>query len=245
MAKILKEYWEIENVAIPINIYREWRNSNRISIGKKEVNLRIPKVSGAVLGESYKTWATNWLTLQFKKKPALLDRFKPKSYSDGQKITIADRVYSLSLNFVERDKSTARLREGVIYLVIDRDLPAMAKYGTIHKLIAKILALDNHERVKTRIQQINDYHFKKEIKSVRIKNNTSNWGSCSSSGNLNISVRSLFAPLEVQDYLYVHELAHLCELNHSPKYWSIVKSVMPDYKKKELWLKKNGALCDF
>jgi len=63
--------------------------------------------------------------------------------------------------------------------------------------------------------------------------------------NINLSTRLLFAPPPVIDYVIIHELTHLIEMNHSSKFWNIVKSIMPDYKQKEKWLKKNGKFCDF
>ncbi|MCA9386358.1 M48 family metallopeptidase, partial [Candidatus Dojkabacteria bacterium] len=68
-----------------------------------------------------------------------------------------------------------------------------------------------------------------------------NWGSCSSKGNLNFTWRLIFAPLEILDYVVVHELCHLKEQNHSQRFWDLVAEQVPDYKKKRIWLKKHGA----
>ncbi|HRI62460.1 MAG TPA: M48 family metallopeptidase, partial [Saprospiraceae bacterium] len=83
------------------------------------------------------------------------------------------------------------------------------------------------------------------IKSVNLKYNHSNWGSCSAHNNVNLSTRLLFAPQDVQDYVILHELAHLVELNHSDRFWSLVQGYMPDYREKEKWLKLNRSKCDF
>ncbi|MDV7393186.1 M48 family metallopeptidase, partial [Arthrospira platensis SPKY1] len=77
------------------------------------------------------------------------------------------------------------------------------------------------------------------------KYNSSNWGSCSSGRNINLSTRLLFAPPAVQDYVIIHELAHLVELNHSDRFWKLVSEIMPDYEEKEKWLKEYGHLCEF
>jgi predicted metal-dependent hydrolase len=62
---------------------------------------------------------------------------------------------------------------------------------------------------------------------------------------LNFSSRLLFAPQDVQDYVIIHELAHLIELNHSDAFWQLVADAMPNYSEKENWLKENGAACRF
>jgi hypothetical protein len=53
------------------------------------------------------------------------------------------------------------------------------------------------------------------------------------------------APDDILEYVCIHELAHLCEMNHSPRFWALVKKAMPDYKEKEKWLKANGDTCFF
>ena len=83
---------------------------------------------------------------------------------------------------------------------------------------------------------------------VTIRNQKTRWGSCSSKGNLNFNVALMRAPIEVLDYVVVHELCHRLYLNHSKDFWREVERVLPDYRECERWLKKNGsrlmAECD-
>lgn len=75
---------------------------------------------------------------------------------------------------------------------------------------------------------------------ISIKSQTSRWGSCSSQKNLNFNCLLMFAPPETLDYVVIHELCHLKEMNHSNKFWLLVKQIMPDYKQHKQWLKDNG-----
>ena len=75
---------------------------------------------------------------------------------------------------------------------------------------------------------------------ISIREQKTRWGSCSSEGNLNFNWRLIFAPEEVLDYIVVHELAHRREMNHSQAFYAIVKSILPDYKKSQKWLRDNG-----
>ena len=77
-----------------------------------------------------------------------------------------------------------------------------------------------------------------EPKSVRITSAQKRFGSCSSRGTLCFSFNLMQYPEEAVDYVVVHELAHLVELNHSKKFWNIVEKYMPDYKKRRAMLKE-------
>lgn len=76
---------------------------------------------------------------------------------------------------------------------------------------------------------------------VTIRNQKTRWGSCSAKGNLNFNCLLMLAPEDVLDYVVIHELCHRKEMNHSPRFWSEVAKIMPDYKNSKIWLKENGG----
>ena len=76
---------------------------------------------------------------------------------------------------------------------------------------------------------------------ITVRSQHSKWGSCSSKGNLNFNCLLLLAPAEALDYVVVHELCHMLEMNHSPRFWAQVERVLPDYKNARKWLKDHGA----
>ena len=76
--------------------------------------------------------------------------------------------------------------------------------------------------------------------SLRINNAKTRWGSCSHKGNLNLTWRLIMAPARVIDYVIVHELTHLKEMNHSARFWAEIAKIIPDYKNDERWLKEHG-----
>ncbi len=77
------------------------------------------------------------------------------------------------------------------------------------------------------------------VNQIRIKDQKTRWGSCSSKNNLNFSWRLIMAPERVLDYVVVHELCHLTHMNHGKEFWALVESVMPDYKDCKKWLREN------
>ncbi len=75
---------------------------------------------------------------------------------------------------------------------------------------------------------------------ITIRRQKTRWGSCSENGNLSFNCLLMLAPPEVLDYVVVHELCHLKEMNHSRAYWDEVEQVLPDYRKPKKWMKENG-----
>jgi predicted metal-dependent hydrolase len=81
-----------------------------------------------------------------------------------------------------------------------------------------------------------------QYNKVSIKSQTSRWGSCSKKRNLNFNLLLAAVPIKVIDYVLTHELIHLIELNHSKRFWSLVASAYPEYKKYREWLNRYGPL---
>jgi predicted metal-dependent hydrolase len=82
--------------------------------------------------------------------------------------------------------------------------------------------------------------FGLKYEKIRISSARTRWGSCSSRGTLSFTWRLVMAPLDVVDYVVIHELAHLKVKDHSPKFWAEVARMQPDFKRRRAWLKKNG-----
>jgi len=80
-----------------------------------------------------------------------------------------------------------------------------------------------------------------EAGAITLRDTRSRWGSCSPRGRLMFSWRLVMAPPAVLAYVAAHEVAHLREMNHSPAFWRIVRSLRPGYAAERSWLKANGA----
>ncbi|MCG2689680.1 M48 family metallopeptidase [Candidatus Parcubacteria bacterium] len=122
-------------------------------------------------------------------------------------------------------------------------------YFESHKVITleskgksyKEYKLKVQEFIEQRVEFLNKgYGF--AFKSIRVKNQKTRWGSCSKKGNLNFNYKILFFPKELADYIILHELCHLEELNHSKKFWALVKQQMPNYLQIRKALKKVGQI---
>ncbi|MCZ8517562.1 SprT family zinc-dependent metalloprotease [Paenibacillus filicis] len=83
-----------------------------------------------------------------------------------------------------------------------------------------------------------------DVAMVKIVDNRYRWGSCTVNDNVNFNWRLIKAPMFVIDYVIVHELAHLIESNHTPRFWNIVRAQTPKMEKAKAWLKENGQLLE-
>jgi len=80
------------------------------------------------------------------------------------------------------------------------------------------------------------------VRRITVRNQKSRWGSCSRRATISLNWRLIQTPVHVQDYIILHELCHLRELNHSRHFWREVESACPAYEVAETWLKKHGSL---
>jgi len=80
----------------------------------------------------------------------------------------------------------------------------------------------------------------RRYRTLTLRDTRSRWGSCTAEAGLMYSWRLIMAPPQVLDYVAVHEVAHLAEMNHSSRFWAIVADLMPDYQRHRHWLKTQG-----
>lgn len=232
---------------IPIRIYLEVRNSVRISLGKDYVIMRFPKSQASDL-EKHVTKAIVWLNEVHTKKPNALNKYSIKKYDSELTITVLGRHHHPVIVIPEeRTNGIAQFENGpAITVKIPLKITPHSKKIMIRTLLSRLIAKVYKPYVVDRVAYWNVMKFgNKTIKGVSLKYNATNWGSCSSKGRINISTKSLLLSQEAFDYLIVHELSHMVEMNHSPRFWKVVADAMPDYKAQEAWISKHGSKLDF
>lgn len=243
-----KQYYiEIDGLKIPVKIIIERRLSTRVALGGTHVILRIPKaILLSTNIEKHVQWATSWLKELKSKKPSVFDRYTLiKEYHHNKWFNIGGKAFLLQINEANRASGAIRLSGENI---LDIKIPSGDNYDKqklIKELLIKFTQNYFFPKIVEKVKYFNEKYFQKTINDIRLKYNKTNWGSCSTGKNLNFSVRLFFAPDDVIDYVVVHELAHLVEMNHSNKFWQIVENIIPDYLEKEKVLKLNNGKFDF
>jgi predicted metal-dependent hydrolase len=154
----------------------------------------------------------------------------PKRFVEGEKFLYLGQSYPL---FIVPRQRTALVFSGTAFRLSKTALPgAPEAFVRWYKEQATLLLF---ERVLTLSKE---YGFK--YQRLRISSARTRWGSCSSLGTLSFTYRLVMAPPQVVDYVVLHELVHTQVRNHSRTFWDRLGKLMPDYKQRLAWLKKNG-----
>ena len=239
--------FRFQGIHLPLLIIEEPRHDARVSIGKTSAYLRIPYTAPREFKHEKLIWAKKWLLETLTEKPDLAARWKPKEYRTGQEIKTAFKTYELQLS-TNNARSTGTVHVDNKQLVLSLPKLVDGDYYTrdfITTLISKGIAGDLLQPFTDRVHAYNRMHFREQINGVRLKYVHSRWGSCANTGNLNFSTKILLAPDHIMDHIIIHELAHLKEMNHGPRFWKWVEKADPNYLRHEAWLKKHGDKLDF
>ena len=137
----------------------------------------------------------------------------------GSQITLLGKEYTISAG------QSRRVGYGEIGVLIPSDLsPAEVKRAVIrlYRSVARNKLIERTQRIAPMMGVV--------PAAIRITGAKTRWGSCSSKNSINFSWRLIMADDEIIEYVIVHELAHIKEHNHSPRFWAVVEGILPDYK---------------
>ncbi|HFE38165.1 MAG TPA: M48 family peptidase [Gammaproteobacteria bacterium] len=157
-----------------------------------------------------------------------------REFVSGEGFLYLGRTYRLRI--VEEQAEPLMLRGGYFCLRSDLVPQAQETFKAFYrkKAYSKILDRVEYYRTKMGITYGN----------IRVMELQNRWASCSNGGDLNFHWKCMMAPLNMIDYIVVHELAHVKHANHSDAFWGEVDKIMPDYKVRKAWLRENGAGMD-
>ena len=153
-----------------------------------------------------------------------------EGFWEGAPIPLEGRNHTLRL--VRAARKTVRT-EGTSLIVSGPDQST----ETVREQVRRYLIDRAMERLSERVKHFGAIMGKSPGR-ITIREQKTRWGSCSSLGNLNFNWKLIMAPPEALDYVVIHELCHMIEMNHSPAFWAQVERRMPDYKKWRDYLKK-------
>jgi predicted metal-dependent hydrolase len=207
------------------------RKSASISLEGGIVQVVVPKSLSDNRVRELINKRTTWIKAKLNEE-SLKPPSKPKEYVSGEAFPYLGRNYRLKVT--RGDVSTIKMVGG--YLLATVTHCEKNKQNTVRHLLENWYQRQAAKRLKEKTERLSKV-IGVSPKSVSIKNYKSRWGSCSSNGELTYNWRIILAPHRIIDYVVVHELCHLIEHNHSPRYWKHVEYHAPDWREHRDWLK--------
>lgn len=180
-----------------------------------------------------------WILNRLRKANIIQDNKQKFHFNDGAKLQALDEKYTLSFKIRPDHKMYWQQKGKILEICLTEHNQNWLSQIIVHwyKLMAREFL---NERVFFWAKKM-----KVDFNQVRVKDQKSLWGSCSKKKNLNFNWRIMLLASKVADYLIVHELAHLIQLNHSSKFWNIVETYLPNYKYLKQKIKEKNYLLRF
>ncbi|AEG06029.1 M48 family peptidase [Sinorhizobium meliloti] len=223
---------EVAGKVLPLTIRqnaRATRMTLRIEPGGRALKLTVPEGLPEREVSAFLIRHQGWLMTK-------LARFSGESeLEDGGTILVRGVAH--------RIERTGRLRGLTEALVIDDE--AVLRVGGAEEHLRRRIADYLKKEARSELERLVAVYAGRtgrRARSLSLKDTRSRWGSCSAEGDLSFSWRIAMAPPKVIAYLAAHEVAHLQEMNHGPRFWALCESLCPETKDAKHWLKRNGTM---
>ena len=174
---------------------------------------------------------TAWIAARLKRQPESI------AFRDGAEIPLRGETHMLC------HLPEARGTVWIEPCHVDGECPTICIAGRVEHLERRLKDWLKAEARKDLVAASSHYADLMGLKysNITVRDQTSRWGSCSSSGALSYSWRLILAPSDVLDYVAAHEVAHLAEMNHGPRFWKLVETHCAQTKTARHWLKQHGT----
>jgi predicted metal-dependent hydrolase len=233
-----KSRLELEALGAPIEVRRHpaaRRLTLRVSKTRRAVIVTVPAECRMEEAGKFVESNLDWVRERLGRVP------EPVPFAPGARIPLRGRLHCLCFSGVARARPVVEVRAA-----------AGAQGGAIPRLLVS-------GRVEHASRRLRDWLMEQaradldasvtrhgatlgvKARSISLRDQTSRWGSCTAGGLLSFSWRLILAPAHVLDYVAAHEVAHLLEMNHGPRFWKHVARCMPRLDEAKRWLRSHGA----
>lgn len=245
----MQNYIEVGNQKINYTTVRSNRKTIGISLSLNYgLKVSAPrKVSDKQIKEVLKEKAA-WIEKKLSYLENIKSEIPQKKFTDGDKFSVLGKEYALKINTSHTIKSVSvSITDNYLLVVLPQNINQNIPYNSPELIRSYIINWYKNFASEIVSERINLYAKKMNVipSNLFIKDLKSIWGSCTGKNSINISWKIVMAPLEIVDYLIVHELTHIKIKNHSKNFWNMAESILPNYKECSKWLKLNGHKLSF
>ena len=213
-------------IGVPVSIRvspRARRVGLRIDVAGRKVELVLPRGVAASTGLRFLAAKRGWIAARLEALPQRVP------FVEGAILPLLGVPHQVCREF-DPAAPPVRIIDGEIW--VRSDPLHLARRVRDHLVaVAEAEISPRAHRLAARIGR--------EVARVSVRDTRSRWGSCSGQGNLSFSWRLIFAPEPVLEYVVAHEVAHLAEMNHGPRFWRLVESLTPNTAAPRAWLKRH------
>jgi predicted metal-dependent hydrolase len=224
-----------------------------VESNRKTVSLFVDPREGVIVRAPQEVDISQIREIIRKKAPWILEKLKgveemvrvppEKEFVSGESFPYLGRNYRLK---IEKDgsKPDISLVAGRFVISVNPSVDQDKRARIVRTALVEWYR--EHAEVRL-IERVGMYAPKVDTYPSRIvvKNQAKRWGSCTKDGSVNFNWKIVMAPMSIVDYVAVHELCHLRESSHSPRFWILLRSVLPDYEERRDWLRINGRRLSF
>jgi len=216
----------------------------RIVVTAEKVELVAPVMMPEKLLRQFVANKQRWISETQKKireKTSASKLLFPALYEQGSRLLYLNKYYALTLKFTAHKKIEFEFNQVLIANIPKSFQQYDAKSLSI-LLQAAYIGWLKQQALQKVMAAVGTYSplYQLHAKSIRVRAQKSRWGSCGIHNDIYMNWLLILAPIEVLDYVVIHEICHIAQRNHSAKFWGLVALHCPSYKKHRLWLKQHG-----
>lgn len=227
----------MEGFDFPVQVIRTQRKrSADIEVNAGAVLVRVPQGLSDKRIKDLISKRSVWIKGKIKEQ-ADRPASKPKEYVSGEGFSYLGKTYRLKV--IEGADASVKMKAGRLVASVPKDVKD--RRSEVKRLVANWYQAHADQKLREKVERFAPM-VGVEPRSVVVKGYKSRWGSCSNSGDISFNWKIIEAPHRIVDYVVIHELCHMLEHNHSPKYWKHVERHLPDWHACRHWLKQNGGL---
>lgn len=190
-----------------------------------------------------------WIEKNLDKYKSLRDAHPPKRYVAGEAFPYLGRKITLRFEVSESSKFDCSVSGDELVVRVPRSqsrLPvdSVSERPELGPVISGLYESEGRRILSRRLAHYSDL-MGLQPKALSFRAQKTRWGSCTAKGKISLNWRLVIAPLDVIDYVVIHELSHLAHYDHSPAFWRLVATQSPEWPKYRNWLRSNQYEADF
>ncbi len=225
---------KVDGIPAPVEVRRHptaRRLTLRVSRTRRAVYLTMPRNTDLREADRFLAKSLDWVRERLDGVP------EPVPFRHGAVIPLRGNPHEIHYVGHQPGMPVVAARQGLCTKPGRLDVAGAPEHGArrLRDWLTAEAARDLDQRVLHHARRIGV-----RARRISLRDQKSRWGSCSSSGQLSFSWRLVLAPPLVLDYVAAHEVAHLAEMNHGPRFWKLVALTMPDLEEAKLWLRTRG-----